>query len=95
MEQLSEYLHIELLGGNTVGNVAAFAFTLLCGLVLSKLVTLLFRGRLRDWANKTKTKFDDQVLLMLERPLSLFLLGVGARASIEFLRLSEVLDKLL
>lgn len=95
MKAVLSYLEIELLAGNTVGSVAAFAVTLMAGLVLSKLVTLLFRGRLKDWAQKTATKFDDQVLLMLERPLSLFLLGVGARTSIEFLHLPGTLDQLL
>lgn len=95
MKAFLSYFEIELLAGNTVGSVAGFAITLMAAMVLSKLVTLLFRGRLKDWASKTSTQFDDQVLLMLERPLSLFLLGVGARTSIEFLHLPEALDKLL
>lgn len=95
MKTVITYLEMELLAGNTVGSLIAFAVTLMAGFILSKLVTLLFRGRLQEWAQRTATPFDDTVLLMLERPLALFLLGVGARTSIAFLALPESMDRLL
>lgn len=94
VEQLSYWWHFELGAGNTVGNLVGFGLTLFLGLALAKIVNVLFHGRFREWASRTKTDFDDALLDALERPLNLFLIGVAARASIEFLKLPEVLDRL-
>ncbi|MEZ4322995.1 MAG: mechanosensitive ion channel family protein [Myxococcota bacterium] len=94
MEQFQYWWHYDLGAGNTVANLFGFGTTLFVGLAIAKVVNLLFHGRFREWANRTKTDFDDALLDALERPLNLFLIGVAARASIEFLVLPEVLERL-
>jgi len=94
VENFSHWWHLDLVAGNTIGNIAGFGITLLVGFLLAKVVNILFHGRFRDWASRTNTDFDDVLLDLIERPLNLFLMGIAARASIEFLTLPEVLDRL-
>ncbi len=94
MDVLEYYWNLELGAENTLGNLVGFGLTLFVGLAVAKLINVLFHGRFREWASRTSNDFDDELLAALERPLNLFLIGVAARASIEFLKLPEVLDRL-
>ncbi|WP_309396661.1 mechanosensitive ion channel family protein [Cerasicoccus maritimus] len=73
-----------------------FSFTiLLTAMLLRNIVTRVFFRRLQAIAKKTKFEHDDELLNVLEKPFSIFLLMLGVYLAILALPLSTMVESLV
>ena len=74
------------------GRIVVALGILLLALVLRKLFVRILIGRLKRLAEKSRTRFDDDALTVLERPLSFVPLVVGAYFAVDYLGLRGGLE---
>ena len=95
MDQLKAFFAHDLVGGNTVGILFTFIGALILTLAGAKLAQLLFRGRLRALAKKSKTRIDDILLATFEKPIYWIVLAGGFGLSLGVLSLPGGLESLV
>lgn len=85
----------ELVGGNTVGTAVLFTGALALTFGVAKFIQVLFRGRLRKLAARSKTKLDDVILITFEKPIYWIALAGGISVSLNVLAMPDGLENLV
>jgi len=95
LETLTQTWNLEIVAGNSLGNVLSFAAALFTTMVVARLVHTLIHSRLRTWAARTSNDLDDALIEALERPINLLILGFGSRAAVACLVLPDGLEQIV
>ena len=77
-----------------LGRIFVALGILLAALLVRKLFVRIVIGRLRSLAGKTQTRFDDEALDVLERPIAFVPVVVGVYFAVDYLGLSGGLQVL-
>ena len=78
---------------NTIKQYLFFFISLVSALVVGKIVYFFFKTRIRKLTAKSKTKFDDYLVDIIEEPLVLLITTCGLWVGKKFLTLNETFDK--
>ncbi|MBU1100544.1 MAG: mechanosensitive ion channel family protein [Bacteroidetes bacterium] len=79
---------------NTIEQYGLFFLCLIAGMVLGKIIFFIFKTRLRKLTAKSKTKFDDYLIDIIEEPIVLLIFAGGFWLGKRFLTLNETFQKL-
>jgi len=79
---------------NTIGQYLAFFGCLVAGIILGKIFYYISRGFLRRLSAKSKTKFDDYLIDIIEEPIVLLIVTCGLYAVSLVLTLDDVASKI-
>jgi len=80
-EFITEQFNISPLAGEIIVSVMMFILAIIVGWI----VYHIFERYLTRWAEKTKTKLDDEILRNIKKPIYFFVILVGAFYGLEFL----------
>ncbi len=75
--------------GNTLMQITWFLVSIAGGVIMGKIFYYISRFRLKKMAQKSKTKFDDYLIDIIEEPVVLLLFTVGMWVGAKFLTLNE------
>ena len=76
MESIKELIQYTYFG-NTVAQYLGFFSCIIVGIVLGKIFYYISRGFLRKLSEKSKTKFDDYLVDIIEEPIVLLIVTFG------------------
>ncbi len=88
-----ELFDMSVFSDNSITNIGLFVLGLFLTFLLAKLVQVLFRNYLKRWAEGSKTKIDDILILAFEKPLYYVGLAVGLQISFHMLVLPEFVQQ--
>lgn len=74
---------------NSVGQYLLFFAAIILSMVIGKIVNYFFKTHLRKLAQKSKTKFDDYLIDIIEEPFVLLIVTAGVWVGTMFLTLNE------
>ncbi|WP_269542210.1 mechanosensitive ion channel family protein [Cerasicoccus fimbriatus] len=92
--EISTFLNFKI-GSFRMKDLALSFFILLVAMMMRNFLTRVFFKRLQAMARKTAFEHDDELLKVLEKPFSLFLLALGIYLAILALPLSSMLEGLV
>lgn len=81
--------------GNTVGNWAVALLIIIASLIISKLVYYIITKIVKGYTKKSKGRFDDIIVDMVEEPVVFAIIIVGVWYGIAYLDLSENFGKFI
>jgi MscS family membrane protein len=90
-QELTGSMDFSLIAQNGPTQIGLFVGGIFATFVLSKVVQLVFRNYLKSFAENSKTKLDDILLMALEKPIYYILIAAGFQAATYALRLPEVI----
>ena len=92
MESISEVFSSTFFS-NSMWQYLLFFGSIVAGIVVGKIFYYICRNQLRKLATKSKTKFDDYLIDIIEEPLVLLLVTAGVWLGTFFLTLNEQAEK--
>lgn len=90
-QRVTEIVELSIFSQNGPTQIGLFVGGIVATFLLSKLVQLVFRNYLKSFAENSKTKLDDILLMALEKPIYYILIAAGFQASTYGLKLPEVI----
>lgn len=75
--------------GNTIWQYTFFLGTIAAGIIVGKILYYIFKTSLRKVTEKSRTRFDDYFLDIIEEPVVLLTVTLGVWIGIRFLTLNE------
>lgn len=92
--EIRSFLSVRI-GDFSIGNLASSFFILLAAMTMRGFLTRVVFRRFQALARRTQFEHDDELLAVLEKPFSIFLLVLGINLAILALPLSATIDHLL
>jgi MscS family membrane protein len=89
MESIREVIEYTYFG-NTVAQYLGFFACIIAGIIVGKIFYYISKGFLRRVSQKSKTKFDDYLIDIIEEPIVLLIVTLGIYSGSLFLTLDEV-----